>query len=915
MLTELWHDLRYRVRALFRRADLDRELDLEIDAHLEREAAVYERQGMTSDAARRQARLAFGALQDVKERSRDARGTALVESLVQDVRYGSRMLVRHPLFTLTAALSLAVCIGANTTVFTLVNRLLLREPPGVVEPHRLVDIAPTDGSRFREPFVHATLLDGLRRHVTLLESVYGHTLEVQPLSVRADDGAEIVFGAVVTTNYFSALGVRPAIGRLFTTNDREQPGESPIAVLSHAAWLRRFDGDPSVLGRTLDINGQAITIVGVASEPFRGTSVALADIWLPASMASTVRPTGPWPLAAGGRLRGGVTIAQAAAEVQSIAAEIQNALPGGPVMAAPGIRDRRADGLGVVAASPLPPVVRGLVAGLLTLLMGMVSLVLAIACANVAGVLLARGTARRREIAVRLAIGAGRRRLSRQLLTETLLLFALGGAAGVVLARVMTTVIVRVLPPLPVPIDTSLPLDWRVLLFTAGLSLLAAVSCGLVPALQSSRADVVSTLKSDGPGVSDRGRLRHTFLVVQVAVSVVLVVAAGLFVGATRRAAGTDTGFDPHGVEAAALDLSLAGYADASGAAVVQDLVARVQTLPNVASASAALLLPRGGQSRLCCGVTVQGAAPADGEGRFHPSWNSVEPGFFGTLRIPLLAGRDFTGADRARTEPVVIVSEAGARSFWPGEDAIGKHVLWHTDPAPGSGYAGGPGLVGPNPNDAPRDPIQLTVVGVVGDMRTGSSQPPALLYVPFQQRYQARVSVVARSRDGGRLARDIRAIVADIDPRLPVVSSSSLADVVSPVLLQLRLAAVVSATAGFIGMVLAAIGVYGVTTHTVARRTREIGIRIAMGAQRADVVGLVLRQGMALVLVGGAVGLVLAAIAGRLLANRLFGIPPIAPLTFAAAAALFAVVGMVACYVPVRRAARISPVDALRHE
>ncbi len=911
MLVEIWNDVRYRVQALFRRADLDRELELEIDAHLEREAAVYERQGMTPDEARRQARLAFGAVQDVKERSRDARGTALFESLVQDVRYGSRLLVRYPLFTLTAALSLAVCIGANTTVFTLVNRLLLREPPGVVEPHRLVDIAPTDGTRFREPVVHPMMLDGLRRHAALLEEVYGY-IEVQPLSLRAAESAEIVFGAFVTTNYFSALGVRPAIGRLFTSDDREEPGESPIAVLSHAAWLRRFDGDPSVLGRTLEINGQAITVVGVAAKAFRGTSVALADIWLPTSMAS---PTGSLPLAAGGRLRPGVSIAQAAAEVQSIAAEIQKTLPGGPIVATPGIRDRRADGLGAVAASPLPPVVRGLVAGLLTLLMGMVSLVLAIACANVAGVLLARGTTRRREIAVRLAIGAGRRRLVRQLLTETLLLFAIGGAAGVVLARLMTTMIVRVLPPLPVPIDTSLPLDWRVLLFTAGLSLLAAVVCGLVPALQSSRADVVSALKSDGPGVSDRGRLRHTFLVAQVAVSVVLVVAAGLFVGATRRAAATDTGFDPHGVEAAALDLSLAGYSDATGPAFVQDLVARIQALPNVADASAALLLPRGGQSRLCCGVTVQGAAPPDGEERFHPSWNSVEPGFFGTLRIPLLAGRDFTGADRARTEFVVIVSEAAARSFWPGEDAIGKHVLWHTALAPGSGYAGGPGLVGPNPNDAPRDPIQLTVVGVVGDMRTGTSQPPALLYVPFQQRYQARVSVVARSRDSGRLARDIRAIVADIDPRLPVMSSSSLADVVSPVLLQLRLAAVVSATAGLIGMVLAAIGVYGVATHTVARRTREIGIRIAMGAQRADVVGLVLRQGMSLVLVGAALGLALAAIAGKLLANRLFGIPPIAPLTFAAAAALFAVVGMVACYVPVRRAARISPVDALRHE
>ena len=437
--------------------------------HLEMRAERLADAGLPGEEARVRARRGFGNPAVIREATLDTWRYGSMDVFLQDVRYGARLLRRNPIFALTAALSLAIGIGANTTVFSIANRLLLREPAGVADPDRLVDIGPiSESGGFMEPFLSYPLYLEIRERVTTLESVYAlpdRAAGDEPRGART--GRERIFSTFVTGNYFTALGVRAAAGRLFGAGDSERPGESPIAVLSHGFWMRRFNGDPSVVGQTLQLTGRPYTVVGVAPAGFQGTSlVTSADLWLPVSMRSTGPEAGPSTFLVSGRLKPGVSVRQAAAEVDAIGQRAFGAsAAGAPSRASANVPF---GGLRTVAASAVPPVLRLPISGFLAFLMGIVSLVLLIACANVAGVLLARATARRREIAVRLAIGAGRARLIRQLLTETLLLFVLGGAIGVALARVMTSLLVTVLPSMPVPIDVSLPLDRRVLLFSAG---------------------------------------------------------------------------------------------------------------------------------------------------------------------------------------------------------------------------------------------------------------------------------------------------------------------------------------------------------------------------------------------------------------------------------------------------------------
>jgi predicted permease len=901
-LRSLWRNLVHRDR-------VERDLDDEVRTIFEMLVEEKVKAGLAPADARRIATLQLGRAESIKTHVRDIRAGAWWDACLQDVRYGVRLLWQNPLFTLTATLSLAICIAANTTIFSLANRLLFRDAVGVDEPERLVDIAPTrsDG-RFFEPMVPYRMYTEIRDRVTTLEGVYGYELEIRPMSLRGAESAERIFSTFVTSNYFSVLRIRPVVGRLFGPEDSEESGGSDAVVLSHGFWTRRFNADPAIVGQTLHINGQPLTVVGVTPERFQGLSLVLADIWLPTGVTAALTSQGSSRLVVGGRLKPGVSVSQAAAELDAIGRALQRDMPSREVVGP--LRDDRGAGesLRLVAASPLPPIVRTLISGFLALLLGIVSLVLVIACANVAGVLLARATTRRREIAVRLAIGAGRLRLIRQLLTETLLLFVLGGAAGLALARVMTSLIVLTLPALPIPVDTSLPLDGRVIAFTAVVSLIAAILSGLVPALQASKADVVSALKADSQGPSDRLRLRSAFVVAQIAFSILLVVSAGLLVRALQRSASLNLGFDAHGVEVATLDLSLAGYGAKTGPLFVQEILDRLRTIPGVSDASVATILPFGGRRSVCCGVEVPGVAPPNGQPFFQPAWNVVEPGYFDTLRIRLVGGRDFTNADTAGGEPVAIINETAARQFWPGQNVVGKHLMWQRMPSVPLRDRGG---------SMPKvafTPVRLSVIGVASDVSAGGAPSP-LLYVPFQQHYESNIAIIARSTNGQRLTGEIREVVAAANPNLPIIAASRLTDQTSPVLLQLRVAAGVSAGVGLVALLLAAIGIYGVTAYSVARRTREIGIRVAMGAQRADVVGMVLRQGMSLVLIGSAVGLLLAAAASRLLTRLLFDVPPLDPVTFSGAALLFAAIGLAACYFPTRRATRINATEALRYE
>jgi putative ABC transport system permease protein len=884
------HRLRSALDALLRRQRFENAMADELEFHIDACTQDLIRSGVPREEAARRARAAFGGRERVREECRQARGLRLVDELHQDFRYAARMLRRNPIFTLTAALSLAIGIGANTTIFSIANRLLLRDSTGVSDPDRLVDIGPTrEDGRFASPMVPYPFYGLVRERVTMLSDVYGYQLEPRAMSLTTEGSVGVpdrVFGTLATPNYFTVLGVRPAIGRLFDESD-EEAGSLAVAVLSERFWSQRFNADPTVVGRTVRINGQPTDVIGVAAAGFQGTIITVPDLWLPISAGTGSRAGS---IVLGGRLADGVSTEQAAAEIAAIGRSIADAWP---------LPDRTR-GLGLARTSALPPVVRRPIAAFLTLLTGIVSIVLAIACSNVAGVLLARAVARRREMAVRLTLGAGRARLVRQLLTETALLFSLGSLAGLLIARAMAALILTVLPAATVPLDTSLPLDWRVLLFTVGLSLAASVLSGLVPSLQASRAEVIGSLKADAQGPSDRLRLRSAFVIAQVAFSVLLIIGAGLFVRALHRVASVDLGFDPDGVETASLDLSLGGYTNVTGPVFARELIERVRRLPGVQAATLSVGVP-GNHT-----VEIRGGPPRPGPQRpstgpvFSGMWRVVDVGYFDTLRIPLVAGRDFTEGDTQHSMPVAIISESAARELWPGQNPLGRYFQ----------------LQGFDLIPAP-PPTRLLVVGVVRDLKSLSPRGPSrgLVYRALQQDYTPRVTILARTTAGQRIAAELRTLVASMDPYLPIVTSRALADEASPMLTQLRISAAVSGTIGLVGVLLAAMGIYGVTAYTVTRRTREIGVRIALGAQRADVIRMILRHGMSLVGIGSVVGLLLAAAASRLLVSLLFGVPPLDPLIFGGAVILFASVGLTACYVPVRRATRIDAMEALRYE
>ena len=821
----------------------------------------------------------------------------MFDSWLQDLRYAVRLLRRNPLFALTAVLSLAIGIGANTTIFTIANALLFKPPLGVADASRLVDVGRSQDGQGFDNGSYSNYLD-IRARNTVFSGIYAYRLGPEPMSLRGKDGAERIYGEMVSTNYFNVLGTPPHIGRLFTSDDSEQPAATPLAVLSHRFWMRRFNGDPAIVGQTLVLNGRPFMVIGVTPEGFHGTTVLTSDLWVPVNMVGELAPRLPpailtsresaW-LVMGARLKPGVTVGQAQAELANIGRALEQEFPDA----------NRGKGLRVVASSPVPgdgaPV-----AAFMAVLMAIVMLVLAIACANVAGVLLARATTRRREIAVRLAIGAGRGRLIRQMLVESTLLFLIGGSGGLVLARLMTGALLSLLPAVPLPIDVTLALDGRAVVFTLTLSLVAAILSGLAPAFHASRAEVVGALKSDTQGGPERIWLRHAFVVSQVALSIVLVVGAGLFARALQRASEIDPGFDPHGVELATLDLSLGGYTADTGRVFARELIRRVRETPGVQAAALSAVMPLGDRGIGLGGLAVPGVELRNGRRFFDVDWNVITPGYFATMKMALLTGRDFSDADREGTPSVVIVNETAARQWWPRQDALGKTLLQET---------GRP--------DAPDAVRTLTVVGVARDSkyRNLGEDPRPFVYVPIQQQYMSRTVIAARSAHGQRLAGELRALVASINPNLPIVQSLTFDAYSQLGLLPQRIAASVAGSLGLVGVLLAAIGIYGVTAYMVSSRTREIGIRMALGAERASVVRMVLRQGLTLTMIGAAIGLAVAAAASRLLGSLLFGVGATDPLTFIGSTLLFFVVGAAACYVPARRATAIGAMDALRYD
>jgi predicted permease len=870
----------------------DEDFKAEIESHIALETDRLVGEGMPPAAARNAALKRFGGVLAAQERYYESSRLMWLDHLRRDVGYALRSFLRAPIFTVTAVVSLAIGIGADTAIFTVANGLLLRPPAGVADPDRLVDISgETDGDFDIEQISFPDFID-LRERATFFEDVYGYETAAAAMSLARSGGAERLYGHRVTTNYFQVLGVGAAAGRLF--DPALTPSDSATVVLSHPFWIRQFGGDPSIVGRPITVNGRAREVIGVAARDFRGSSLVATDLWVPIDQTSSPgsslldRHAG-WALARG-RVKPGVSIAQAVAQVEAIGQTLQRDHPRMP-------RRRR---FRATAAVLIPGNLSVPVAGALLLVLGFVSLVLVIACTNVAGVLLARAYARRREIAVRVALGAGRDRLIRQLLTEASLLFVMGGAAGALLARSLTSWIAGHLPALPVPIDLSLSPDGRVMAFTIGLSLVAAIACGLVPALQASNPNVIGVLKHDDPvSVCGRGQWRQALVVAQVAFSIVLIAGASVFIRALQKATSIERGFELANIEAAAIDLGLANYTPETASRFVRDLVQRVRAVPGVEQASAAASLPTSDAAGLGP-LTHPEAAPGDRTSFFHATSDAVEPGYFATLGIPLRAGRDFDRGDVQGAPVVAIVSEEAARRFWPGESPIGKVVLHH------------PARIFGRTDDGP---TTLRIVGVVGDTRTRLQAPRPQVYLSLQQQHVPAFHLLARSSGGRRLSNEIRAVLTSMDPNVPILTAQTLEEAAAFSLVPQRLAAAVSTALGGVGLLLAALGLYGVTAFVVVARTREIGVRIALGAARADVIGMVLRQGMMLVAAGVSIGLALAGASLRALRHVVAGIPPIDPIGFAMATTLFVAVALLACYVPAQRASQLRPVAALKYE
>jgi predicted permease len=875
-----------RLRGALRRGALDEQLDEEIRAHLEMQADEYVRQGMTPEDARFAALRRFGGIDQVKEECRDRRGVPLLESFVRDLRYGLRLLGRTPGFAAVAVVTLAVGIGSATTIFTVVNRALLRPLP-VAQPDTLVSLNNAAPGRMLPTFSYPAYLD-IRDRNTVFDDVLGYRWA--PVSVSSGGVNERLWCYLVTGNYFEMLGVRAVRGRTIGEADDVDRGGHPVAVVSYKFWQQRLGGSPDALDRTIVVNGRRYAVIGVAPREFFGTEVVSApDLWLPMAMQPEIESGSPRlddrrsePIFILARLKPDVTIEQAGAAMTAAALALEREYPD--------INEGRRITLtrpGLVGSA-----MRGPVLGFTALLLFISGLVLLLACVNLANLLLARAADRRREIAVRLSLGAGRLTLVRQLLAESVLLSGAAGVLGLVLTFWMVRLLAAIRLPVDVPLALELPVDYRVVVFNLGLSVATGIFFGLVPALQSTRTNLVADLKEGGAaGHPHDSRWKKALIVVQVAVSLVLLVGGGLMVRALARAQSIPLGFTPEGAVEVSFDLRLQGYDEGRGREFQERLLERVRALPAVRVAAIADMVPvdmHFARSR----IYAEGAPET--RDRAPVAFRSrVTPGYFQAMGTRLEEGRDFTAFDDGRSTPVAIVNRAAARRLWPSGNPIGRRLR-----------------VG-SPDSEP-----LLVVGVAQDGKYAgfNESPQPFVYRPLRQSYSGSTTVVARtSGDAAQVLSSMQREVRAMDPAMPIGSARTLVDRLALPLFPARLTAWMLGVFGLLALALAAIGLYGVMSYMVASRTHEIGVRVALGARRPDVLGLVLRQGLTLTAVGLAAGLAGALALAPLMRALLYGVSSRDALTYASVVAVLGAVALVACLVPAQRATRMDPVEALR--
>jgi putative ABC transport system permease protein len=890
-----------RLRNVFTSRRVEREISEELRFHVERQAALNLEKGMSPEEARLAALRAFGGVEQIKEESRDLRGVRLLNDLAQDLRYGLRMLAKSPGFTAVAVLTLALGIGANTTIFSLADALLFRPFP-VREPARLVALTrqKVEPPEYYSSFSYPDYQD-LREQAKTLSGLAASSSIVVSMTMNGE--ATRIVGEIVSGNYFSVLGVSPAFGRAFLPEEDQAAGAHPVIVVSDDFWRQRLNADRGIIGKALTLNGGSFTVVGVAPAAFRGLSVGSSPaFWVPLAMHDQMMPSFTFEghslfpargcdwLDLVGRLGEGRTVAEAASEARTLAGREAAGYPGerkGWTILVSGLDEAR-------STIWNPDMTK-----LMGLLMAVVGVVLLIACSNVAGLLLARASARRMEIGIRTGLGAHRGRLMRQLLTESLMLSALGGAGALFLARFTIRLLANFQLPGMDMATLGLAVDWRVLGFTLALAALTAMIFGVMPALQTSKVDLVETLKgSSRAGGTDRARFRQALVVSEIALSLLLLVGAGLLIRSLRNVLGMDLGFDPRNVLLTSVDLGLEGYTEARARQFYEQALERVRGTPGVRSATWAATAPLSGL-HIAFDVVLQGGKPGRDQG-INVDGNWVSPGFFTALGIPLVAGRDFTPQDRERTPRVAMVSESTARRLWPGENPLGQHFWMHAR--------------GKEPS--------IEVIGVVKDGKyycswcnwRATSRP--FVFLPFNQTFQSQGTLLVKgATEVGSLAASIREEVHTMDPNLPILDVKTLQEQFREGFLLERVGAVTVGAFGALALALAAVGIFGLVSYSVGQRTHEIGVRMALGAERHDVLWMVLRGSLTLVAIGSALGLAAAWGAARFVASMLYGIKPTDPLTMAAATLLLFGVAVVAGYLPARRATKVDPMTALRYE
>lgn len=811
-----------------------------------------------------------------------------LEMISHDLRYGWRSLVRQPGFMAVAVLTLGVGIGANVMIYSYVETFLRRPIPGAADPQHLRLLDGMTGTRNGITVSYPEFRDYRERRPEGVDDIIAYT--VLPMSLRTGVDAERVWGQVVSGNYFDVLGVRAAFGRTFLPEEDTSPNGHPVVLISHTLWERRFDADPSVVGRTITLNSQAFTIVGVTAAGFRGSEPFLAlDIWAPMAMQpalmagdrlSTRRSAF---LQAMARLKPDADIVRAQAGFDAVARDLA-----ATYVESQG-RSVRLYGLHEAPGRAGAVVLPGL-----TVMMALAGVVLVIACANVANLLLARAVGRQRETAVRLALGAGRRRVVQQLITESALVALAGGVAAVAMAYATTPLFQALVPPLPLPVVNEPSINGAVLVFTLVVTALSALVFGIAPALQGSTAAVVGVLKSSAPSLSASRRrawMRQFLVVAQVSASLVLLVSASLFTRSLRNAQTLDPGFSTRTGLAATLDLTPAGYDVTRGRAFFADLLARVREVPGVTAASLTTRLPLIYWSLESRTIGVDGYTPAANE-EINVDSSRVGAEYLKTMGVALVGGREFTDRDVAGAPDVGIVNETLAERYFGGRSPIGGRVR-----------------IGPR---------TIEVVGVARDGKYTwiTETPRPFLYLPVQQWYSPSVELVIRTADDpGLVVPAVQQAVRGLDPNMSLFAIRTLADHLKlATLLQGQITQVLGAF-GVLALLLATVGLYGVIATTVAQRTPEIGMRMAIGASRGTIIALVLRQGLRLTLIGVAVGVAGALGVTRLFRSMLVGVTATDSLSFAATIALLATIAVVAAYIPARRAARIDVLEALRQE